>query len=399
MEDNKDTQLKKESLLKRLTPLMILRGAVWCVFLILFILVTVNKHILTSGLYDQQADCRWTEKGKGSSQVSIFLNEDVKLDDMAIGFMRYKVSTSLKSFIEDENEDIPEDAIPTEEEKIGFASQNAMLEGPYAYAYSARGSIYIASSDEKSKIISDADAIGVGGDFFLFHPLKLKSGRYFDDTELMNDAVIIDSNTAFRLFGSYDCIGKMVMVGNVPHYVRGVYDPDDSKYSAYAGASGGYVFMYYSSLEKNGTASNVNCVEFVAKDPYNGFLYNYLKDAKNTGLTEGTYTVVQNSGRFEVASLLTNVISVWGARSMQTNALVYPYWENIARAYEDICGVILIAQMISLAILFIGIFAVLHHLYKHRSVHMKILYDKFDDLLDKRRVKNYERLKNKNEEE
>ena len=32
-----------------------------------------------------------------------------------------------------------------------------------------------------------ADAIGIGGDFFLFHPLTLLNGSYFSGNDLMKD--------------------------------------------------------------------------------------------------------------------------------------------------------------------------------------------------------------------
>ena len=53
-----------------------------------------------------------------------------------------------------------------------------------------------------------AKAIGVAGDFFLFHPLKLLDGSFFSGSDVMQDYVVIDEDMAWQLFGSNDVAGK-----------------------------------------------------------------------------------------------------------------------------------------------------------------------------------------------
>jgi len=398
-----EEQLNSEKPQFKLSRTAVIRISIFAVLVIFLVAITIQKAVMISKLTDQYTAKRWTENGKGSSSVSMFLHDDVEIDNMTIGQLRYNLNARLKELLDNGLDDEvvikKEEIAGSLEDRPGFSSVNQALEGPYAYAYSAKGKITIAASNEASRTINDANTIGVGGDFFLFHPIELKTGRYFDDTELMQDAVILDSNSAFRLFGSYDCIDKMVMINNRPFYVRGVYDPDDSKYSVYAGSDGGFIFMHYSELVNSGSEDKISCIEFVSEEPYSGYLYNFLKEEKNTGISKDGYDVVQNTGRFGVVNLLTNVVSAWSERSMKTTRVVYPYWENIARAYENICGIILIIQMVLLALIIIIGTAYLGHAYKQRTFHLKNVYDFFDDIVDKRRVKKYEENKNSDAKE
>lgn len=69
-------------------------------------------------------------------------------------------------------------------------------------AYSADGKITLVNG----KNTLDANAIGIGGDFFMFHPLKPITGSYFSGNDLMQDYCIIDQDAAWQLFGSNDVV-------------------------------------------------------------------------------------------------------------------------------------------------------------------------------------------------
>ena len=49
---------------------------------------------------------------------------------------------------------------------------------------------------------------GVGGDYFRFHPLKLRSGSYLMETDLMKDRVLLDEELAWKLFGGMELTGS-----------------------------------------------------------------------------------------------------------------------------------------------------------------------------------------------
>ena len=90
-----------------------------------------------------------------------------------------------------------------------------------------------------------------------------------------------------------------------------------------------------------------------ASFPYS-YLFNYLNSSEHTGFENGK--LVQNTDRFGFEKLLTYVISEYGSRSMVISPIVYPYWENIARSYEDLCGFLLLIEIF--LILFIAVFII-----------------------------------------
>lgn len=330
--------------------------------ILLFIILFVIKGRITDSLADQQASKRW-DSGKQNAQVSFFISPLLKNADSDtitaenIDSIRYHLTSELnKIFGEEETEE-------SEKEKDPLA-------GPYTYAYSGYGSISISASNDKYHQISNANAIGVGGDFFVFHPVRLLSGSYFDKNDLMKDTVLLDSNSAFKLFGSSDIVGMQVMIGNKIYYVSGVYEVIEGRLPQKAGCSDGFIFLYYPELVKNGFSEGISCLEFVSNEPYKGYLYGFMNDASNTGFDSAKVKVVENSRRFEFDKIWAYVISEWGARSMQSAPIVYPYWENLARGYEDICGGILIAEYV----LFIIIMLILCNYFS--ILYKKILFRK-----------------------
>ena len=51
--------------------------------------------------------------------------------------------------------------------------------------------------------------------------------------------------------------------------------------------------------------------------------------------------IVENSDRYGLPHLVTEVIGGFGQRSMRTNGVVYPYWENAVRLTEDYAALLL----------------------------------------------------------
>ena len=85
-------------------------------------------------------------------------------------------------------------------------------------AYSGRSDVTVATEHGTAGVT----AFGVGGDFFYFHPIELLDGSYLTEEYLMRDYVILDRETAWKLFGATNVTGMTVMIGNVPFLVAGV---------------------------------------------------------------------------------------------------------------------------------------------------------------------------------
>ena len=242
---------------------------------------------------------------------------------------------------------LPEDSTRAEgeilqlREKLDAAMVEASLEAApehqlYQDAYSARGTLTI-SSDRGS---SEVSAIGVGGNFFLFHPLRLRSGSYISGDDLMDDRIVLDEIVAWQLFGGYDVAGQTVTISGKPYYVAGVVRREDDFATEKAYLDGAGIFLSYSALYSL-TEQGITCYEIVLPDPISGFAMNVMK----TNFDVGKGEMVENSARYRLKNLWT-VIRGFGLRSMRANGVIYPYWENAVRLTEDWLALLLLLMIL-----------------------------------------------------
>lgn len=329
--------------------------------LILFFALTVWWNVKEGSLSDQQTAERWSSDG-GCAQVSAFMTRDTPVDEFQIKSFEKQLETALS------------------EAAVTVENENARL---YIDAYSALGKITVVSSQSTL----EADAVGVGGDFFFFHPLQLVSGRYFSGGELMQDFVILDEEAAWQLFGSNDIEGMSVMISGVPHYVAGVIRREKGRLAENAGLQKSVIYVSEETLAQYGTGEGIHCYEVVAPNPVKKFVYNTVKE--KFGLKEEEMLVVENSSRYSLEEMIPVMLD-FGTRSMQNAAINLPYWENMARGYEDIRAAILFAQIILLLIpvCITVVFLVIkwkNRKYTGKDI-WKYLVDKKDRALDRARA-------------
>lgn len=216
----------------------------------------------------------------------------------------------------------------------------------YTDAYSGRTSLSASGTSPGNLTVT---AIGVGGDFFLFHPLPLLSGSYLTAEDYMADRVVLDAQTAFTLFGSSDVAGMEVTIGGKTFPVAGVVDREsdfasnaalattaDASSSSGSSGSQAMIFMSYDALNALSELP-IDCYEIVLPDPVSGFAKGLVAD----NFPIGSGAVVQNTGRFSLTSLIS-VIGSFGKRVMTTSGVVYPYWENAARMLESYAALYLV---------------------------------------------------------
>ena len=105
-------------------------------------------------------------------------------------------------------------------------------------------------------------------------------------------------------------------------------EDDFATKKAYGGDSG--IFMSYSALSRLLEDTDISCYELVMPDPISGFAQNLVKE----NFSVGSGDIVENSSRYTLGHLW-QVIRDFGNRSMRTNGVIYPYWENAVRLTED----------------------------------------------------------------
>ena len=206
-------------------------------------------------------------------------------------------------------------------------------------AYSGTGELTVTGS----KGTATVPATGVGGEWFSFHPLELRSGGYITEDELMHDRVILDEKLAWQLFGGYELTGLTVTINGKPFVIAGVVAMEDDRASAKAHETNGELFLHFDALQQlMGTegSGGVSCYELVCAEPISGFTLGLV--------TEGFKgaQAVQNTGRFGFKYIF-GLLRGFGERSMQAIGVVYPYWENAARLTEDNLALILAGMLLT----------------------------------------------------
>lgn len=229
---------------------------------------------------------------------------------------------------------------PTEEQLYTFAGvvDSKLVEASIAvpedgklwtYAYSAIDTLTVKGSYGSST----ANAFGVGGDYFLFHPLSLLSGSYFASDDLMDDHVLLDKELAWRLFGSTDLAGMIITINEIPFYISGVIDREDDEFSqkAYDEEEAPRIYLSYTALQRLNEKAAITCYEIVLPSPIVDFGLNIAKE--NFPLGERG-EAIKNSGRFSLEPSINNLIN-FNTRTINSNEISYPYWENAARLVEN----------------------------------------------------------------
>ncbi len=287
----------------------------------IFLILTGVISLLAGRQTQQQAAERWSSEG-GFAQISCFFSSAAGISQDTIESFEHSLDSKLM------------------EASIEQSSSNpgARL---WADAYSADGSITLSSD----KVSIQADALGIGGDFFLFHQLQLLNGSYFSGNDLMKDYVVLDEDAAWQLFGSNDVAGMTVNIGGNPHMVIGVVERPKGRLYEAAGLDATRVYVSYETLSTYGSCSGINHYEIVMPNPVKEFALSYVKE--QLGSQEREVEILENSTRYRLENRLKLLLE-FGTRSMNGKAIIYPYWENVARGYEDILTLMTLFQLLFL---------------------------------------------------
>lgn len=334
----------------------IVLGATGVLSFVLFLVLLGISSRMGNSLAEQSMAERWSEKG-GVAQISCFFSPNANISPDTFKEFEHSLDSMLL-----------EASVTPESDNPG-----ARL---WADCYSAEGKITL--SNGKSYV--EADAVGIGGDFFLFHPAKLLCGAYFSGNDINQDYCVIDQDAAWQLFGSNNVAGMMVYIAGRPHVVTGVIERESGRMEKAAGLDGTRVYVSYQTLQDYGSHSGINSYEIVMPDPVGKFALNHVKES--LGSNEQETEILENSTRFGLLNRL-KLIGSFGTRSMNGKAIIYPYWENIARGYEDIIGVLTLFMLLFLlyALVLGTVFFVLW--WKHKSWTVKGVFLKQKDRVER----------------
>lgn len=401
------------------------RLIVLVVVLFLAFILGAYKSAKVASLPDQNGWRTWTDDGS-YGQISIYFNHSLSVTPNSIKEYNYKILKALQ-----------EAALKEEGDEL-------------IYSYSAPGSVTLAHGSTTV----DVKAMGVGGKFFYLHPVQLVTGSYFDPESDMKDQVVIDEDTAWKLFGSNNIIGQAVYINGIPHYICGVVRRESGKIAKAAGLSEPVIFVSFQTLVLNGSvdsssfdssqiqtieqgsedsssatdtgstssytsssdtssgdtsgsstsigsvgplsygsrvgsqgqsivSTNVNevagiaCYELIMPDSVENYATSLVKE--KLGFKDNADIVVLDSKtRFSFASLI-NVFRSFPSRSMQLTEFSYPYWENIARGWEDILAIIVVLELILFVAAFLLLVWIVVSWYNNRNWRTRDIVKKLND--------------------
>ena len=244
---------------------------------------------------------------------------------------------------------LPNDSLATIDDIYSFrqsleaAFVEASLEAPeggrlYDDAYSGQTRLTV-QSDRASVSVK---TLGVGGDFFLFHPIRLLSGSYLTSQDFMQDRVVLDENLAWALFGSSDVVGQNVIINGREYPVAGVVAIERDFATKKAYTEDAFMFMDYEAMNAI-SETKLSCYELVAPNMVKNFAKNIVKEK----FKPDTGAIVENTGRLSAARLY-QILRDFGKRSMNEKGIIYPYWENAARMCEDYAALYLLLLVLLL---------------------------------------------------
>lgn len=285
--------------------------------------ITFGIETQKRSLADQLQASRWTEDGD-SAQISFFFSERLAITPTHVAGVRHQIDTKLT-----------EQAIEA----------NHSLARRYVDAYASFGRLAITG--ERKSI--DAEAIGVGGDFFLFHPVELLCGQYFAESDIRKDIILLDEEVAWQLFGSSDIVGKDVLINEIYFKVVGVFSRSRGELETLAGSRGATVYLPYESLVRINGILPISTYEIVMPNPVKGFARKIAEECLSYNAND--MLVIENSERFSYEAFY-RILKEREARSMKTNDIILPFWENLARVKEEKLAV-MAAWQVSMATLLI----------------------------------------------
>lgn len=224
---------KKKRRRRRITPWKITAFKVCIFWLLLAAGIHFFRIVKAATFQDQGEASRWGSE-MASAQVSAFLPVGSAMKQEEIRELEYKINTALA-----------QDSI-----KLTSDAPGARL---WQDCYSATGSLNITAGRKTVTV----DAVGTGGAFFTFHPLRMTEGAAYLPDSLMKDEILLDEETAWKLFGAFDVIGRTVQVQDMHLRITGIFKKQQGGLYEKSGMPTNLVFVQYKTLVQYGNDSAV----------------------------------------------------------------------------------------------------------------------------------------------
>ena len=260
-------------------------------------------------------------------------------------------------------------------------------------AWSTKGKVSVYSGYGSG----EASAVAVGGSYFDFHPIKLLSGCYITEQDLMQDRVLLDEDLAWLLYGGTDLQGMSLSINGGNFYVAGVIRREEDFASQRAYTDGMGLYMSYDAYAGLDETAGITCYEVVMPQP----VKNFSRSAMEEICKGSARVIVDNTNRFRLPALF-RLMGSFAERSIQVNGIEYPYWENAARYVEYYCAVLLLFAILLLVVPVISLSVTCVRLFKRgkEALSEKLLpkaKDSVEEFIRVRGRKRWERRQGRHE--
>ena len=168
--------------------------------------------------------------------------------------------------------------------------------------------------------------------------------------------------------------------------IVGVYERESGYFNDAAGNGVSSIYVSHETLYQNGQYHGLETVEYLIPNPVSGFAVDLVKKQCSGMDVE----IMEHQERFTIRGLV-NVMKQTGTRSMGLSGITFPYWENMARGYEDILAGLLFVEFILLGYALLILVSVIWYLWLHRRWRARDIWGKVQDVVYAARVSRYQK--------
>ncbi len=331
-----------------------------------FFLLWRGDRRAAAELTPQQAAQRWETEDKPYAMASVFLTPDSAVPASRMGEIYLAVENALTAG--------------------GVGSEDH----PWFYA----ASYHTDATLKQGTVSCQVELTAVEGDFFRIHPMPLVDGWYMDEDDVMHDRIVLDRQTAWKLFYAGAVTGQYVELEGRTYQVAAVVEPETGTYNELAAGEICRAWVFADSMSQDQSDQQVDaaqpgytCLEMVLPQPVKDFAASTLKTALGNMLPEGA-AVTDNSGRFSLKSRW-DILRELESRGVSSEAVPYPYWENAARLTENHLALRLVPEGILLGFPAMSLVIVLLWLNHRRTWGLHSIRDAAEELVDRKRQRDY----------
>lgn len=293
-----------------------LLALIFAVCLLLLGIFELCVAVMKSNINFIHAGERWSANGEPFAVITLYAEDSGAVTSDQISQWAYSVDNKLL-------------------ESSVTPKENARS---WAYCYGAQDTLTVTGPKGQAT----AEALAVGGDFFVFHPLKFTYGSAFLNDNSNPMGVVLDRDLAWRVFGAENIIGMEVQIGGYDFVVVGISEKEsDGDIYEYTYGERPRMYMSYAGYKKIMGDGHITMFEAALPNAVKSFAWNIFDGA--ISVNEETAQVTEASARFSLLTRWENMKTLkysW----IRENRIEYPYWENEARVSDYRCAIMMIFE-------------------------------------------------------